>query len=144
MSDTAGGNQRDVRQLSANGSHSVRCGNTPILEDLSESPESRIGGSPGLDFNEIGAALTGDIDRADAGIHESLGRPRRDAHANFFRDNRHIKTRADGFNGGQQAAPVGVAILLHQFLKTIQVNNQSVCGNHIDRPLNFRQRKIIA
>ena len=24
------------------------------------------------------------------------------------------------------------------------MNNQSVCGNHIDRPLNLRQRKIIA
>ena len=53
---------------------------------------------------------------------------------------RHVQT----VSMAARSAPVSVAILLHQFLKTIQVNNQSVCGNHIKRPLNLRQRKIIA
>ena len=130
---SAAGDQGEVRCRAVGRDQRLRRGDPPLGEREGELDFLGPLAPERLHPGEAGAAQSGDVDGGDAGLRQLRRGLLRDTAADFFHDHRDGQFLAEHRDLLDQSLEVMVAFRLQRFLQRVEVQDQRIGPDHLDR-----------
>uniref|UniRef100_A0A0N4Z3U4 PE-PGRS family protein n=1 Tax=Parastrongyloides trichosuri TaxID=131310 RepID=A0A0N4Z3U4_PARTI len=134
VAHAARSDQQGVRQGVARFGQGARSGYAPVGEGQGVRLIRRIGRALALDQAPVGAARSGHIDANRAHGDQALSGDSGNPGPRLLDDDRRVQVADQRLKRRAHAPPVAISLRLASLLKRVQVNDQGVRANHVQRP----------